>query len=1155
MMSSALNLVVLFCHILWLFWFPVYGQNTTIDQQQNSVQLADLNDILTFLYAECGLILPSSDYHLPYQGDHPCQQELVELIQRGMECEQQTGNSSSQSPIELVLNCLQYTSVFLHGLNTTTNYTQCPLTFEACQNLNNLNLLRTPCLDHNHPRQMPIRSERKRWRRRGKRGGKRRRKNIDPFHPIHPHQIALNTTDLASNMSHRKYLNARLWNARSLRHKTLIISDYIIEEGVDIMFITETWLNINDTVVIGELLPPGYDFFNFPRESDEHGGIGCIYKENMNLQSVNAKFNVSTFEYACVVDPTSGIQYIAVYRPPPSAENGFLPATFLREFEDLMGEVALMPRKIIIVGDFNVHVDEPSEWEARRFLTCVETSGFYQHITTATHKKGHILDLVMSRLDDNVVLSCSVQNNLLSDHHMVHCAINLPKPEVMKKRVVFRNMKSIDHAKYKSDVVQKILTLPVTNTDPNVLINEFDRNMTEVLNDHCPEETKLRTIRPRYPWFNDTINEQRRLRRKYERKWRKTRSLEDREVYVEQKSLVNQLISKAKIEYYKIKLQFSNVKGIFQTVNALLNKNVKRLPTGLSTQMLSNTFVNFFKDKVDKIRRSLDAMSSSDVDVNLDVATCNTSFQSFSQVSEQEVLKIVNESPCKTCKLDSVPTWLMKAHVDIFIPFITHVINISFSSGIFPKSLGRALITPVLKKPSLDSNELSNYRPVSNINFISKIIEKVATYQLKTYLFENNLIDDHQSAYLPNRSTETALMKVQSDVLNAVDRKEVVFLVMLDLSAAFDTIDHNILVKRLKNMFGISDIALQWVQSYLESRVYQVQIDGTYSDMCSLDYGIPQGSVLGPLAFILYTSPMGSIIRKHGLHFHKYADDDQIYITFNPRIPGACQAALHSLQTCIAEVNDWMTMNKLKLNPTKTEFFICGTAQNISNLPSDVVLTLEGNVIKPSTSVRNLGIIFDSHMSMTPHINSLISSLNFHLRNIRRISRFLDLETKHMVVRSLILSRLDYGNALLYGAKAKDLDRLQSLQNKAAKLIFSADRRSSPSPLLDNLHWLPVRERIQFKLCMYVYKCLHDCAPDYLSAFISYKSRPQTGPVTRSAKDTSILNVHIGRTRTGDKSFSVSAPMLWNRLPKNIREACSLPVFKKLLKSYLYPAY
>ena len=190
---------------------------------------------------------------------------------------------------------------------------------------------------------------------------------------------------------------------------------------------------------------------------------------------------------------------------------------------------------------------------------------------------------------------------------------------------------------------------------------------------------------------------------------------------------------------------------------------------------------------------------------------------------------------------------------------------------------------------------------------------------------------------------------------------------------------------------------------------------------------------------------------------------------------------------------------------------------------------------------------------MSNHISSLISSVNFHLRNIRRISKYLDQETRHHVVRSLILSRLDYGNALLYGAKAKDLDRLQSLQNKAAKLIFSAGKRESPSHFMNKLHWLPKRERIQSKICMYVYECLHNSAHDYLKEFLSHKHKPDSGPITRSSTDISLLYIHMGKNRIGDKSFSASAPKLWNSLPRNIREACSLAVFKKVLKSHLYP--
>ena len=324
--------------------------------------------------------------------------------------------------------------------------------------------------------------------------------------------------------------------------------------------------------------------------------------------------------------------------------------------------------------------------------------------------------------------------------------------------------------------------------------------------------------------------------------------------------------------------------------------------------------------------------------------------------------------------------------------------------------------------------------------------------------------------------------------------------------------------------------------------------------MHKLDYGVPQGSVLGPLGFILYTSPVGSIIRKHGLSFHIYADDTQMYISFNPRIPEACQTALSKLELCITELSNWMTVNKLKLNHNKTEFFIAGTTQGLNKL-SPVELKVGNDMIKPSTSVRNLGIIFDDHMSMTQHINSLMSSVNFHLRNIRRIAKYLDQDTKHHVVRCLILSRLDYGNALMYGAKSKDLDRLQSLQNKAVKLIFCAGKRDSPSPLMDTLHWLPIRERIKFKICMYVFKCLQGNAPEYLTDFISHKPKLTTGPITRSSTDNTLLMAHVGKNRVGDKSFYVSAPLLWNSLPRNIREACTLPSFKKVLKSHFYPSY
>ena len=258
-----------------------------------------------------------------------------------------------------------------------------------------------------------------------------------------------------------------------------------------------------------------------------------------------------------------------------------------------------------------------------------------------------------------------------------------------------------------------------------------------------------------------------------------------------------------------------------------------------------------------------------------------------------------------------------------------------------------------------------------------------------------------------------------------------------------------------------------------------------------------------------------SSVVMHNLDFHVYADDVQVYISFNPKEPNAAMEALRKLELCIIDLKNWMKTNKLMLNNNKTEFFIAGSRQSIQRLPP---VQLQGDsTIMPSCHIRNLGVMFDTHMTMSKQVSAIVSSANYQLRNLWRLHRYLDQETRHQVVRALILSRLDYGNALLYGITSKELKRLQSIQNKSAKFIFSASRRDSPAPLLHSLHWLPVRERIFFKLCLYVYKSLNGYAPQYLTDSLKAKSRPLQGPVTRSASDNTLLVVPPTRTQNGDK--------------------------------------
>ena len=263
---------------------------------------------------------------------------------------------------------------------------------------------------------------------------------------------------------------------------------------------------------------------------------------------------------------------------------------------------------------------------------------------------------------------------------------------------------------------------------------------------------------------------------------------------------------------------------------------------------------------------------------------------------------------------------------------------------------------------------------------------------------------------------------------------------MLDLSAAFDTVDFDIFDKRLTQCFGIHGNVKNWILSYLKDRKGQVCIAGHKSSEHALKCGVPQGSVVGPVMFIYYTYPLGKIIQSHNLKYHIYADDTQIYIEFDPKIPGDSVIALHKLQECIKELRSWMTVNKLKLNEEKN------TASNHNmNYLNNVSLDVCGTQIKPSNFVRNLGVYFDRTMIMSNHVSSLTRSLNFNLRNNGRIRRYIDEDTCNHTVRSLVLSRLDYSNSLLYGITVRDMKKLQSIQNRTARLILKANPREYTS--------------------------------------------------------------------------------------------------------------
>ena len=804
--------------------------------------------------------------------------------------------------------------------------------------------------------------------------------------------------------------------------------------------------------------------------------------------------------------------------------------------------------EIIITGDFNTHVDDPTDSEANQFKSVLSSNGLFQHITEPTHRQGHILDLLITREDSRLISNVDLHPGL-SWHHAILCSLNFQRPKTPTVTINTRRLTAIDITAFRTDIRSSLAKFDFTAMNVDSCVEKYNQSIGSVLDKHAPSRTRTVRLRPNSPWFNKDIRTERQKRRRLERRWRRTKLEVDLQMYCDQKNIVSKLIEQAKIDYYssQINEKAGDQKQLFNVINDLLQKNKKPvLPQSESDQALAEQFSEFFSNKITDIRKKFPAsppVFSCDTAPNMPNASVYLNV--FEPTNDSEVRDIICKSPCKTCELDPVPMSLLKECIDDLVPHITTIANKSFAEGKFPSSLKTAYIRPLLKKTSLDKEVLKNYRPIANLAFLGKTIERIVSARLSLIIKEHNLSDTFQSAYRPKHSIETALLRVQNDLLSAMDDGQVTALILLDLSAAFDTVDHNILLSRLRDCIGLRGSALKWCQSYLSNRPEYVRVGNSSSTPVVHDYAVPQGSVLGPQWFTVYTYPISMIIQKHNLQYHIYADDTQLYMSFKP-IHGADQT-IARIESCVSEIREWMSENFLKLNDEKTEFILIGSRQQLSklNVPH---ITIGDSDITPAAKARNLGAIFDSTMCLNAHVSNIVRCASFHIRNIGRIRKYLDPKATENIMHSFVTSRLDMGNSLLIGLPQNQVGRLQRIQNAAARLVTLTRKRSHITPVLRGLHWLPVGYRIKYKILLIVFKAINNLAPEYIAQLL----QPHNPRRMLRSTDKSLLSEPRSNRSWGDRSFSVAAPRLWNALPSHLKSISSLPQFKTALKTHLF---
>jgi hypothetical protein len=953
-----------------------------------------------------------------------------------------------------------------------------------------------------------------------------------------------------------------LANVRSMNNKANIIADFILQHNLDIMFITESWMRDTDedNFIFHKACPPSYKYFNIPRLGKKGGGIAIICNDKVKISALStiATSSFSTFEHALFsFSSTKTIVCCLIYRPP-----GTSISHFMSELSDLCSTLIAFD-EIILLGDFNVsHLFQQHNTGNNNELSdVIDTFSLVQHVNAPTHSCGGVLDLIFTRRNSSTVRLTDIVEGL-SDHQAILFDLFMHLPSIQRHNaptfITRRLYGRLDISAFECDIscaFHDILNNTTSAVEVSATCNElvlaYDNTVKVILDLHAPNKVIKSRAQKSLPWFNSNLLVYRRAVRKAERLWRQSKLEVHRSIYVSTKSAYHNALNEAASTYLTTSLEKAahNTKKMWSVLNSALGRiSCTILPEHDDLKSLADEFNRIFLEKPAKIHYTISQSSSSPTAVvlrqpNEDITSSPSSrhqLANFNSISMRHIKHLLCTSPSKSSVLDPLPAWLLRRCSDVFIPLLTTIVNSAIQHGM-PPHYKTSCVTPLIKKKKGDRNDFTNYRPVSNLPYVSKLVERAIAKQITDHLSTGNYFDPHQYAYRRHHSCESALLHVLNIVYSSIDDKKVVLLVLLDLSSAFDTIDHSVLSSRLIEC-GIVQDAHKWIMGYLSDRHQFINCKGTFSSTMPVRYGVPQGSVLGPLIFNIYLTGLRDIVLSHEIDYVCYADDLQLIMKSSV---ADLTVSLAKLETCIADIKQWYAASFLALNDAKTEFLILGSPAMIKKLP-EVSIRVGSFTIKPSSSVRDLGVLLDPSLSFHGHIKSVCSRSFSSLRIIAKIKRMTTQHHRHLLIHALVLSHIDYCSALFLNIPHISAIKIQRVINAAFRFLFNIKKSSSCRQPLKEKGWLPFQQRCLLRVASITNIALNTGSPIHLKNLLQL----QLDSRLRSCSQ-GLLSLSRSRTMLGGRSFQCCAPGVWNNIPLAVRNSISFRTFQVKLKEFL----
>ena len=941
-------------------------------------------------------------------------------------------------------------------------------------------------------------------------------------------------------------------NINSLLPKIDEIRSFAQQTNVSVIGITET--KLDNSVLDAEIKIDGYDLMRWDRNR-HGGGIACYVKNGIQFNRKDDIFSdgIENIFFDIIFPNSQSITVGLVYRPPNQH-------SFLDDFQKEFYKLNTTKHEVYILGDFNINLNstkhQPIHPLLNKYIEFLSNFGLKQLIkspTRITCSSSSIIDHILTNACDKISDSGVIDIGI-SDHQMIYCTRKVVRIKSgTNKYVNFRSLKNYSPTLFEDALSALDFPNYENYDDIEIAYSDFVQKVTNVIDDIAPKKhSKIKNTTQE--WFDKEIADKIAIREKHFKTFKRTRLQIHQNIFKASQNEVKKLIKQKKKLFFQCKLKenIGKPKELWKTLKGLglpskntssseicLKEDGKNIFNAKST---SNMFKDFFSNLATNLVSKLPNPPNKFGEIYFSSFYKTLKLEeelTFTPVSRDSILKILNNlDTTKAVGVDNLNSKFLKDGAKILASPIAQICNLSISSSSFPNSCKTAKIKPLYKKGC--KTDPQNYRPISILPVLSKIIERVIHEQTQSFLTRNNILFKFQSGFRPSHSTDTCLSFLNDKILKGFDSGLLTGMILIDLQKAFDTIDHEILFTKMKYL-GFSNHSINWFKSYFANRTFKVNVNDVFSNPGYLTCGVPQGSILGPLLFLLYINDMPQAV---SCDLFLYADDSCLVYQDKD-----IKVIERRLNTDFSNLCDWFVDNKLSIHfgQDKTKSILFSSKNKIKNL-EPLNISYQNINIKQHSKVKYLGCIFDATLSGESMARHVTNKINSKLRFLYRNNRILSQNLKRLLCNALIQPHFDYACLAWYPNLNKALKkRLQTAQNKCIRYCLQLGNRShiGQDELL-RINWLNVNDRVDQCASVQAFKFFNSTIPLYMNDVFS----PAESSNINTRNSFQRLKQPFRKTNVGQNCLSYMGPSVWNKLPRKVKNTKNLNTFKHNVKAH-----